>query len=208
MPFIWVTWLTKLMSGENQCWWASWFRSHYSFNKLPSGFDLAKWTMEHNELLHRRKGELESEGFTVFIEEQNSFKLVGKSGITLSGKPDIIAINDGEGTVEDCKTGNPKHSDQVQVLIYLLALPLANGRYKGLKLEGRLIYKNSSVDVHSSEIDGIREKFSKVVGTVGGTEPASKVPSLGECRFCDISKVDCPERIETKIENVVMTNLF
>ena len=25
-PYIWFTWLTKLMAGEAQCEWASWFK--------------------------------------------------------------------------------------------------------------------------------------------------------------------------------------
>ena len=29
--------------------------------------------------------------------------------------------------------------------------------------------------------------------------PARKVPSIQECRFCDITKSDCPERVEEKV---------
>ena len=38
-PFIWVSWLSKLMAGEKQCEWASWFRAHYIWDKVPSGLD-------------------------------------------------------------------------------------------------------------------------------------------------------------------------
>ena len=30
--------------------------------------------------------------------------------------------------------------------------------------------------------------------------PAKKAPSLQECRFCDISVADCPERIDAATE--------
>jgi len=198
-PFIWVTWLTKLMAGENQCEWASWFRSHYKWDKLPGDFDLAQWTAEHNQLLQKRRNQLESEGFTVYTEDQNSFKIEGKTGIEVSGKADIVAIKENEAYIEDCKTGTPKNSDHMQVLIYMLTLPIATTHCKGKKLEGRIIYKDSIVDVPLSKInDQSKELFKKTVLSVGGSEPLRKVPSWGECRFCDISKADCPERIDTE----------
>ena len=198
-PWIWVTWLTKLMAGESQCEWASWFRSHYKWDKLPSDFDLARWTIDHNELLHKRRDQLEAEGFTVYTEDQNKFKVIGKTGIEVSGKPDIVAIKEGKGYVEDCKTGEPKHSDQVQVLVYMLALPIVATHCKGLKLEGRVVYKDSVVEIPSSKIDDeLKELFRKTVSTIGGSEPPRKVPSWGECHFCDISKADCTERIESE----------
>lgn len=195
-PFIWVTWLSKLMAGERQCQWATWFRSHYDWNKVPSGCDLARWTADHAELLRARRATLEAQGFTVYTEEQNSFTLMGTAGIEVSGKPDIVAIRGQDTYVEDCKTGSPRHSDHLQVLVYMLSLPHVEGHCKGRRLEGRIVYKGMVVDVPSSRIDNeLRDLFRKTVLTVGGAEPAKKVPSWGECRYCDISKGDCPERI-------------
>jgi len=196
-PFIWVSWLSKLMAGEKQCEWACWFRSHYIWEKLPSGLDLAKWTAGHTQLLHARRAALEAEGFTVYAEDQNSFKLMGATGIEVSGKPDIVAIRGPEAYVEDCKTGTPRHSDHFQVLVYMLSLPYVEGPWKGLKLEGRIVYGNTIVDVPSSKIDAdLKELFRKTVQRIGGPEPARKVASWGECRYCDISSADCPERIQ------------
>jgi len=196
-PFLWITWLSKLMAGEKHCEWASWFRSHYVWTKLPSGLDLAKWTADHAELLRTRRAVLEASGFTVYTEDQNSFKLVGTTGIEVSGKPDIVAIRGQEAYVEDCKTGTPRHSDQFQVLMYMLALPHVEGPCQGLRIEGRLIYGSTVVDISSSRMDAhLKELFRKTVLTIGGPEPARKVPSWGECRYCDISKADCPERVE------------
>ena len=31
---------------------------------------------------------------------------------------------------------------------------------------------------------------------IASLEPALKVPSRNECRFCDIARTECPERIE------------
>jgi hypothetical protein len=196
-PFIWISWLSKLMAGEKQCQWACWFRSHYRWDKLPSHCDLAKWTAEHAQLLRSRRAALEAEGFTTYTEEQNSFTLIGKTGIEVSGRPDIVAIRQQEAYVEDCKTGAPRHSDHFQVLVYMLSLPHVDGPCKGRRIDGRIVYGNTVVDVPSSKIDPhLKELFRKIVSTIGGPEPARKVPSWGECRFCDISKADCTDRID------------
>jgi hypothetical protein len=42
----------------------------------------------------------------------------------------------------------------------------------------------------------IKKLFRKTVETIGGPEPARKLASWGECRYCDVSRTDCPERIE------------
>jgi hypothetical protein len=208
-PFLWVSWLSKLMAGEKQCEWASWFRSHYVWDKLPSGLDVAKWTADHAQLLRARKAELEAEGFTVYAEDQNSFKLVGQTGIEVSGKPDLVAIRGQEAYVEDCKTGSPRNSDHFQVLVYMLSLPYVDGPCKGRQLEGRIIYGSRIVEVPSSKIDPeLRELFRKTVLTIGGREPATKVASWGECRYCDISRIDCPERIDVETEVVTDHGLF
>jgi hypothetical protein len=208
-PFIWVSWLSKLMAGEKQCEWASWFRSHYIWEKVPSSLDLAKWTADHAQLLRARKAELEAEGFTVYAEDQNSFTLMGQTGIEVSGKPDIVAIRGSEAYVEDCKTGTPRHSDHFQVLVYMLALPHVEGPWKERKLDGRIIYGGTVVDVPASKIDAdLRDLFRKTVLMVGGQEPARRAPSWGECRYCDISEADCPARIDIRTEAVRDHGLF
>ena len=198
-PYIWVTWLTKLMSGENQCQWSSWFRAHYKYDKLPSNFNMTQWQAEHNELLHQRVNELEAEGFTVSIEDENSFILTGKDGITkVSGKPDILAIRGDQVIVEDCKTGTPKKSDHMQVLIYMLVLSMVDQRCKGKQLSGRLIYKNiPPVDFLPEYLDtDFIELFRSTVGTVSAANPARNVPSFRECQFCDIPSTCCANRVE------------
>ncbi len=208
-PFIWISWLSKLMAGEKQCQWACWFRSHYRWDKLPSGCDLARWTAEHAELLRARRAALEEQGFTVYTEEQNAFTLIGQAGIEVSGKPDIVALRGPEAYVEDCKTGTPRHSDHFQVLVYLLSLPHVEGPCRGRKMEGRIVYAHAVVEVPSAKIDGdLKDLFRKTVLALGGPEPARKVPSWGECRYCDISKADCPERIEIERRRTDNHDLF
>ena len=40
------------------------------------------------------------------------------------------------------------------------------------------------------------EALEYFLGVIAGPEPAFKVPSRHECRFCDIARTECPERIE------------
>ncbi|MBD1997947.1 hypothetical protein H6G00_15150 [Leptolyngbya sp. FACHB-541] len=111
-PSIWVTWLARLMADEVQCRWAIWFRTHYKYEKLSSNFDSAKWNANHQALLRRRAAELETEGYTLYLEGENWFEITGRSFLVkVSGKPDILAIADQQGYLEDCKTGRKKNSD-------------------------------------------------------------------------------------------------
>ncbi len=43
-PYVWVTWLLKLLAGESSCEWASWFKAQHegwSWSRMPSDFDQA-----------------------------------------------------------------------------------------------------------------------------------------------------------------------
>lgn len=113
-PFIWATWLTKLISDEAQCEWALWFRARHTFIKLPSGADLNAWTKEHDALVQWRAGKLREVGLKPRIEQ--SFTINGRTA-TIKGKADIIYEDDGVIWIEECKTGKKRDSDLVQALI-------------------------------------------------------------------------------------------
>ena len=105
-PYIWVTWLTKLMVGENSCEYAAWFKSHYqNFEKVPNGFDLSTWKVEHTTLLGQTRTALELAGKTVFTEDQNKFTLKGSTA-KLGGKPDLISISSDGGPSTTSKQAN------------------------------------------------------------------------------------------------------
>src|SRR5215469_7974841 len=125
-PYIYVTWIAKLMSGEHQCAWAAWFKAHYTHEKLPSRGSLEGWQANHNDLLQRRRSILARDDFRVFVEAQNKFTLPSKDGrVSIGGKIDIVAVKPGGVVIEECKTGLPRNSDLMQLLIYMLLGPLA-----------------------------------------------------------------------------------
>lgn len=55
-PYMWVTWLIRLLAEENNCEHASWFKAQHdgnSWEKSPSGFKLVRWQVGHTDMLRR-----------------------------------------------------------------------------------------------------------------------------------------------------------
>ena len=45
-PYIWATWLPRLLTGEHSCEWAIWFKAHHqNWIKVPSDFNQAEWML-------------------------------------------------------------------------------------------------------------------------------------------------------------------
>ncbi|MBI2305159.1 MAG: hypothetical protein HYU86_10515 [Chloroflexi bacterium] len=197
-PYIWVTWLTKLLIGTNSCEWASWFRAQHesgSWDKVPSTFDWDAWRIEHTALLGTIRQQLEMEGKTVFTEKQNSFTLQGKTA-ALGGQPDLIAISGSRGTILDAKAGAPHPSHSMQVKLYMYAAPRALRQYSGMTFDGKLVYKDHEIPIPSSAINGTFIKnLSELIRRIASSNPAVKVPSPVECKFCNITQTDCPDRV-------------
>ena len=201
--FVWISWLAKLLAGEIQCEFSCWFKAHFKFDKLPSDFNLVRWTMDHNALIHKTRDELERQGYKVYIEDQNAFK-VELADACISAKPDIVAIKPDEKLAIDCKTGRPKNSDQVQVMLYMKYLPtshplLTSEELRKLPWEGKVVYKKTSIPVPSvaltkSFVAYTEKSIAKLSDNI---IKARKVPSENECRRCDIGEEDCPERLES-----------
>ena len=128
----------------------------------------------------------------------------------MSGKPDIVAIANHQGFVEDCKTGRKKNSDLYQVLIYLLLVPISIQRCRGLDLKGRLVYPDGVMEIQADQVDeAFKEQFRGAIALLSSTTPARKVPSFQECRYCDIAAKYCPERVESgQPENTNEHDLF
>lgn len=196
-PYVWVTWLTKLLVGENSCEWAAWFRANhegYSYEKVPSTFDATGWQLNHTALINRLREQLESDGKTVFTENQNSFALRGSSA-TLGGKPDLIAIDGATGTIYDAKTGRPSPSHHIQVMAYMYAVPKVLRQFKGVEFDGKVVYTDHEVSIPAEAVnDRFVGNLGDLVKRIASAVPARKVPSAIECGFCNITKADCPDR--------------
>lgn len=195
-PYIWVTWLSRLLSGESNCKWSSWFRAHFHYDKRPSNFDFAEWNLKHAEMVRDRASSLREEGYRVFIEEQNRFAMKGRAA-TVGGKPDIIAEKGEEVLIVDCKTGERRDADYFQMLIYLLIVPYTRTDYRYRDIRGELQYKDGVVKIGVEKLtDEMKRIIRKMIEEIAGENAPPRVPSAGECRFCDISISDCSERVD------------
>ena len=198
-PYIWITWLTKLLTGEQSCEWAAWFRAHHesrSWERMPDPFDQTRWLMEHTARAVEVREQWEADCYRVFTEGQNAFALRGQSA-TLGGKPDLVAVKDGEGVIIDIKTGQPYPSHAAQVMLYMYAVPKALGRHGGIAFTGSVVYPDHSVEIPASAVDaGFVENMGRLVRRLAAGSPARRVPSASECRYCPITGADCPERMD------------
>ena len=75
-PYLHATWIPRYLTGDKSCLWACWFKANYqAFDRMPSDFDVARWTMEHTDLLNKLIADLEEQGCELFIEHQNGFRV-------------------------------------------------------------------------------------------------------------------------------------
>ena len=211
-PYFWVTWVTKILAGENECRWAAWFKSRYSYDKYDDGsFDSAAWSAEHSAMVNKRAAELIKQGWSVYVEGENEFKLVGETA-TIAGKPDIVAVKGKKVLVVDCKSGKRRDSDWWQVLTYMFALSKARkdllpaGRFE---MRGEVAYKAGVVaEVEWSDLAAGRElQIIKAIRELAGDE-AKRVPSARECRYCNIGPGDCPARVTDEPRKAAQTVAF
>ncbi len=207
-PYVWVTWLTRQLAGEDSCLWKLWFRANHTYARTPTDFDLARWTADHTQLLHARAAELRAQGYAVFVEGQNEFRLRGANGATLAGKADIVAIGAADAFVVDCKTGKERTSDKLQVLLYMLALPHSVAHCRSRQLGGEVHYRDAAVRIAATDVDEVfRGMVKAAMDLAAGPQPPARTPSASECRFCDVTPADCPERVDQPVA-VTDTDLF
>lgn len=219
-PYVFVTWLTKLLSGEDECQFAAWFKSTHKYAKVADDFpDRDAWVAKHDAITNRREAELIAEGYTTRKEDDAEFVLQGYErcgagcggrydprekgcetccsklrplpGATLAGKPDLVGIRGDEAVVIDAKSGRPKLADAWQVRIYLFALPRT--WLKGVQLRGEVERpdpKDRETVAPLTAAD--QQAIVALMKTVTAVEPPKAAPGPRACRYCDIAS--CPHR--------------
>ncbi len=120
-PYTYATWLSKVMAGERQCLYMGWFKSHFKVQGKRD-VNLDAWTAEHTLMVHDTAAEFRAKDFTVYLEEQNALRVRGQGGAVLVGKPDIVAVKGDTAVVVECKSGQPRTSDSLQVRLYMYLL--------------------------------------------------------------------------------------
>lgn len=206
LPFIWISWITGLLAGSNQCTWAAWYKARFKYDKVKDNFDLEAWGADHDAMVQRRVKEFEADGHKVRVENQNWLRVPGETAI-LVGKPDIIAERGGQFTSADGKTGDPSKKDWFQQSLYLYMIPKA-WHNAHLRLTGEVFYKSGSrVEVHPEEFTKERKQEAfNLIRLIAQPVTPQRTPSVAECRFCDIG--DCPERMSEVEDNTPLTAEF
>ncbi len=199
-PFVWVTWLKGLMAGDDQCEWQIWYKVHnQGYTKMPQDFDSVDWNIKHTRLLRDTRNRWDDGPWHMTVENQNSFKIQwpsdDESEAVVSGKPDLIARSgDGSiGVIIDAKTGKPRISDRVQVLLYLYLFPWGTG--DKAKFDGELQYLTHEDRIPASMLtDEFKDSFDYWMNIILSENEPKPIPSRQECNFCDIA--DCPVRFK------------
>ena len=196
-PYIWATWLPRLLTGERSCEWAIWFKAHYQgWTKQPSDFNQSQWMANHTALLNEQRDLWIDRGREVRVEEQNAFRLRGRTA-TLAGKPDLLILSKDHVLITDVKSGQGRPWHYRQLMIYMYALPKAMPEFKNFRIAGEIIYTTHTKQVPQGGIDqGFIQDLSALIRRLAAPEPPTTVPSASECRFCDISAADCPDRLD------------
>ena len=196
--YVYVTWLARLMSGESACQWSVWFKTRHDYTRRPSDFDLVAWLAEHTRLVNELAKERLALGEKCYRESQNQFRVRRKSGLIVSGKPDLITVDIRDHyCVYDSKTGNPKQSDVMQLMLYMALLPLCP-LCSGRSLDGYLVYKSGQKQaIPAGAIDAVfKDNISYFLELLEQNDAPPKVPHPNGCRFCDIADEDCTDRME------------
>lgn len=190
--YVWVTWLADVMTGVS-CEWRYWFQAHNKLNESARVFDDPKWHLNHTALLSQLEEELTDQGMELDIEYEIKHP-IDRKGSMLAGKTDCLSVDPhSNATVYDAKTGKPKPSHQVQVMLYIWCLS-KRPRFRGMGLRGELVYPD-----HRESIRGLPEGFDDKVlhwlKKLTKEESPRKAPGQ-DCRYCPVTQLDCPERVE------------
>lgn len=199
--YIWVSWLAKLMAGQQACEFSAWFKAHYQYDKLPGDFDPAAWKMEHARLVRELRLERLQAGEAVYVGASNAFRYQPRPGVTLAGRPDLVSDDFLlSPTVHAVRTGRPKASDLIEIMIALHSLPLAVERYRGIQLRGCVVYPDHRIHVPESAVGPeFVSNFEYFLDVLASETAPPKAPSESECHFCNIGASDCPERWRTTV---------
>lgn len=209
IPKFWITAIAKSLSGDQPCLLSTWIHGHLpDREKRPSGdpASLATWKVNHTAQLQALVEKLKGDGWKCSVER--FFRVEGHTSI-ISGKADCIAQQaDKRPVIWDAKSGTPRESDIVQVALEMILVPMS-WNAPTMIFDGHVAYKDHDVVITPKQAEQIRPKAFALLKHLGMVRRPDASPSLGSCRFCDVSAADCPDRVEQGSEIIAeVTGLF
>ena len=186
--YVYPTWITKLLAGENKCWYSAWYKAAFQYEKRPDDPArkdfFAEYNVRHDAIVRHRALELKLEGWNLKVEKEGSFRVRGSNGV-ISGIPDIVAMKGEEALIVEVKSGKPRQSDHWQALLYVMLLPMDWLRGFGT-VRGEVAYRDQTVDVRPLKAEE-KEKIGAALRLLMGPDAPVAVPSKVECGYCDIA---------------------
>mgnify|MGYP001565145288 CR=1 FL=1 len=193
LPQFWTTHIAKALSGDQPCQLSTWLGGHHVLDKRPreDASSLALWKTNHTALLHQIVEDFRREEWRCSVE--SFFQVRGQSAI-LSGKADIIAQQtDFRPLIIDGKSGKPRESDIIQVIIEMVMIPLAWSS-PTMMFDGLVVYDTHRVAIEPKQAEELKPRIFallKELGTMPRPEPS---PSQSNCAYCDVAEGDCAAR--------------
>lgn len=205
LPNFWVTSIAKALVGESPCLLQPWLASRFVLPKRQSG-DLADWKANHTELLQKQVAMFVDQGWKCRTE--SFFRVSGNHGI-VSGKADLILqATDRRPRIVDCKSGKPRDSDTMQVLLEMVLIPIAWNAPK-MRFEGEVIYANgNSIVLEADEADKQRGRIFTMIRELATMARPQPMPSADSCRFCEVPDSECGQRWKEENDSVATTSEF
>ena len=127
------------------------------------------------------------------------------SSATLAGqtRPDWSSDETAKPVIVDVKkrAASSPMAHVVQVMIYLYAMPESAGpQYRLARLAGEVVYPTHTVRVPKGALpDQFIHNLVSLIRRLAADQPPARIPSRQECRFCDITAADCPDRVDVDL---------
>ena len=72
-----------------------------------------------------------------------------------------------------------------------------------------MAYRDYEVSIPASAVDErFIDRLATLIRRISRAQPLTKTPSAMECGFCQISKEECPERVEREPDEGLVTTDF
>lgn len=199
LPEFWTTTIAKALSGDQPCLLSPWLSGHMRLEKRPreDAASLAKWKTDHTAALNDYVTRLKAQGWKCSVERY--FRVEGASAI-LAGKADVVAQQaDKRPLIVDVKTGQPRDSDLIQVMIEIVMIPIA-WNSPSMLFEGEVVYRDHTVKITNAQAQEMKPKIVTLLKQLALTRRPDAAPGLAACRWCDVSEKDCPDRFNAERE--------
>ncbi len=160
-------------------------------------------------MLHDTAAEFRSNGYRIYLENQNTIRVKGQGGAILGAKPGLVAIKEDTAIIVDCKTGKPRTSEslQVRLYMYLLGQWSTHPARRCRRILGEVRYRTSkgeTLALPHAAADGVADLLKGYMQVFLSPTPPEATPSFHECRFCELAGSVCLDAVTDEPEAVAV----